>query len=705
MRRPRARQDAVDDSSRTRVVIEHVRPQIDCGRFPIKRTRGDMVTVTAQIHADGHDVLRAMLRHRRVPGSAPNQPVDGTRNGWRETPMEPLDNDEWRGSFQVDELGQHEYCVSAWVDRFASWRHDVEVKNGAGQDVSSELVEGAQLIRAAAARIAKTRGRSKAPRRARRGRGEGGDDDASWLRDRADAIGGAADETVRVQAALDDRLREHMSRHDDRPGAVSSAPLGVTVDRERARFGAWYEMFPRSAGTDPTRSATFREAEARLRDIADMGFDVVYLPPIHPIGRSVRKGPNNRIAAETRDPGSPWAIGSEAGGHTAIEPGLGTLDDFDRFVATALRSNLEVALDLAFQASPDHPYVKEHPEWFRHRPDGSIKHAENPPKKYQDIYPFDFESPASAALWAELKAVVMFWIDRRVQIFRVDNPHTKPYRFWEWLIRAVRSAHPEVIFLSEAFSRPTVMRYLAKLGFSQSYTYFTWRNTKSELTDYFNEVTETEMREYFRPNLFANTPDILHAYLQHGGRPAFQVRLVLAATLGASYGIYSGFELCENEAVPGTEEYLNSEKYQYRPRDWDRPGHIKDLIRVVNRIRREHRALQFDDGLQFFQTDNPNLIFYGKTPPGGGDTILVVVNLDPRSMQHGWVQVPLAALGLPANETYEVQDLLDGEHYTWRGEWNYVRLDPGIRPAHILKLTSERTFTGRGRGSCRPSRR
>jgi starch synthase (maltosyl-transferring) len=392
--------------------------------------------------------------------------------------------------------------------------------------------------------------------------------------------------------------------------------------------------------------------------------------------------------AEHGDPGSPWAIGSHDGGHKSVEPGLGTIDDFDAFVATAGRLGIEVALDLAYQCSPDHPYVREHPEWFRHRPDGTIKYAENPPKKYQDIYPLDFESAAWRQLWDELLDVVRFWIGHGVHIFRVDNPHTKPYPFWEWLIAEVRREHPHIIFLSEAFTRPKVMYYLAKLGFTQSYTYFTWRNTKPELEDYFRELTTTDVREYFRPNLFANTPDILHAYLQNGGRPAFKARLVLAATLGATYGIYSGFELCEQRAVAGTEEYLESEKYQIRHWDWDRPGHLKDLIATVNRVRRENVALQFDLGLRFHETDNPQVLAYTKASPDGANVILVIVNLDPHHVQHGWVRVPTADFGIPGQSAYTVHDLLTDTTYTWRGEWNYVRLDPAKMPAHVFRLNA-----------------
>jgi starch synthase (maltosyl-transferring) len=495
-------------------------------------------------------------------------------------------------------------------------------------------------------------------------------------------LSGQADLATRTAAGLDERLLELMMRHPDRQlHSTYSRVLPVTVDRERARFGAWYEMFPRSWGPSASRGATFLEAAAHLPRVAALGFDVVYLPPIHPIGTSFRKGRGNALVAAPDDPGSPWAIGSPAGGHKAVEPSLGTLADFRAFVAAAERVNLEVALDLAYQCSPDHPYVREHPEWFRHRPDGTIKYAENPPKKYQDIYPFDFECAEWRALWDELLSVVTFWIGQGVRIFRVDNPHTKPFAFWEWLIAEIRRDHPEVIFLSEAFTRPKVMGYLAKLGFTQSYTYFTWRNTAEEIREYFTELTTTPVREYLRPNLFANTPDILHHYLQDGGPPAFRVRLVLAATLGASYGIYSGFELCEGRAVPGTEEYLDSEKYQIRKWDWDGPGHIKDLVAVVNRCRREQPALQFDGGLRFHEADNPHLVVYSKTSPDGASRVLVVVNLDPHHMQHGFIDVPADVFG--AAGTFTVRDLLSDATFSWGGGRYYVRLTPDL-PAHIL---------------------
>ena len=575
--------------------------------------------------------------------------------------------DRWTARFEVDTVGWHEYQIVAWVDRFLTWRRDIEIKAAAGQDVALELLEGALIVRDAAARA--------------------GDADSAWLLEQADALSDSTPPAERVALALNDELAMAMLTSADRSRATETLPLRVWVDRERARFGAWYEMFPRSAGPDPRRSGTFAEARGELPRIADLGFDVIYLPPIHPIGTSFRKGRNNALSAAPDDPGSPWAIGSSAGGHTAVEPGLGTLEDFDEFNREVRRLDMEVALDLAWQCSPDHPWVREHPEWFRHRPDGTIKYAENPPKKYQDIYPFDFECDEWRALWQALLEVTLFWIDRDVRIFRVDNPHTKSFGFWEWMIDQVHAKHPDVIFLSEAFTRPPIMRYLAKAGFTQSYTYFTWRNTKAELTEYFTELTSGAARDYLRPNLFANTPDILHAYLQQGGRAAFEARLLLAATLGANYGIYSGFELAEGRPVPGTEEYADSEKYQFRKWDWDRPGNIAELVCRVNEIRHAHRALQFDSTLRFHATDNPEIIAYSKRAPGNGETIFVVVNLDPLHMQHGHVEVP----GFRSDDAYTVRDLVDDVPYEWRGAWNYVRFDPDIRQGHILWLPTPRT--------------
>ena len=670
-------QPELDPALQRRVVVENVRPEIDAGRFPVKRVPGELVTVLADVFADGHDLLAAAVLYRRAGEDA-----------WLEAPMAPTTNDRWQASFVVETIGRYEYTVEGWIDDFGSWRRDLSKKAEAGQEVTSELLEGSALVRATISRIQGDQG-ARAVQRVQKIHGFEDPRVGQLLERRAaaleDTAAGAAD---RLALALSEDLAQAMAAHPDRRLATRFARvLEVVVERERARFGAWYEMFPRSAGTDPTRSATFEEAEAWLPYVASMGFDVLYLPPIHPIGRSFRKGRNNSLTPGPNDPGSPWAIGAEEGGHMAIEPGLGTIDDFDRFVEAAGRHGLEIALDIAFQASPDHPYVREHPEWFRHRPDGTIKYAENPPKKYQDIYPLNFESQDWPALWRELTRIFEFWIGHGVRIFRVDNPHTKPFRFWERALADIRRAHPDTIFLAEAFTRPKVMRYLAKSGFSQSYSYFTWRNTAAELTEYFTELTQTEVREYMRPNLFANTPDILHEYLQAGGRPAFEIRLVLAATLGASYGIYSGYELAENVPVKkGSEEYLDSEKYQIRPRKIDQPGSLAPLIGRVNAIRRAHPALQHDAGLAFHRTSNPELLFYSKRSVDGRDLVLTIVNLDPVRMQHGHVELPLADWGFTPNDTVEVQDLLSGEQYFWRGEWNYVRLDPQSRVAHILQV-------------------
>jgi len=643
------------DRDARRIVIEHVQPQVDGGRFPVKRTPGETVAVTADIFADGHDQLAGVLKFRRPHGI------------WQEIALAPIDNDSWGASFVVSEVGEYEYVVEAWADRFGTWLAGLIAKADAGQDVGSELLEGAEIVQAAAVT-----------------------DNNLRLLEIADTLRTVSLTTAaRVAVARDALLSQQMTARPDRSKATVSDPvLRVTVDPERARFSAWYEMFPRSCTTDPVRGGTFRDAEARLPEIAAMGFDVLYLPPIHPIGQTDRKGRNNALSATSADPGSPWAIGAAAGGHTSIDPGLGSLDDFDRFVAASERHGMAVALDIAFQASPDHPWVTEHPEWFRHRPDGSIKYAENPPKKYQDIYPFDFESPDWPALWDALRDVFLFWLSHGVRIFRVDNPHTKSFRFWEWVIADLRCRHPEAIFLAEAFTRPKLMRYLAKAGFNQSYTYFTWRNSATELREYLTELTQTELQQYMRPNFFANTPDILHEYLQSGGKPAFEVRLILAATLSAAYGIYSGFELCENTAVrEGSEEYLNSEKYEIRVRNWHQAGSLSELIARVNEIRREHSALQFNHSLRFHDTDNPALLWFSKQAPG--DRVFVGANTDPHALQHGHVRVPTWELGLGSNQSYIVEDLLDGATYVWRGDWNYVRLEPSERMAHIFVIRGQ----------------
>jgi starch synthase (maltosyl-transferring) len=589
--------------------------------------------------------------------------------------------DRWAGRFVVRAPGRYEYTIESWVDTFASWRRDLGKKVEAGQDVASEILEGAAHVRSAAARA----------------RG----DDCAWLRERGDLLARGGEQNDRIMAALDPELGEVMDRWPDRGGGhVYERVLPVMVDRERARYGAWYELFPRSCAPEPGRHGTFRDVEARLPYVAGMGFDVLYLPPIHPIGRAFRKGPNNTLTPGPDDPGSPWAIGGPEGGHTAVHPELGTIDDFDRLVAAAGKLGIEIALDIAFQCSPDHPFVKEHPGWFRQRPDGTIKYAENPPKKYQDIYPIDLDCADWKNLWAELRDIFLFWIGHGVTIFRVDNPHTKPFRFWDWCLREVWDRHPEAIFLSEAFTRPKVMKRLAKAGYSQSYTYFTWRTNKQGLIDYFTELTRSECVEYMRPNLFANTPDILHESLQYGGRPGFMMRLALAATLGASYGIYGPpFELCVGQALkPGSEEYLDSEKYQVRHWDLASAASLRDYIARINEIRRENPALHDNRSLQFFSTDNEQVIAYGKSNSDLSNIIVAVVNLDPYHKQSAWVRLPAGELGLGSGpeDAYQVHELIGDARYLWHGESNFVEIEPHASPAQIFrvrrKVKTERDF-------------
>jgi len=642
-----------------RVVIEAVQPEIDGGRFPAKRIVGETVVVEADVFADGQDALSAVLLYRRHDDSQ-----------WSEVPMEPLVNDRWRGAFRVLETGRYFYTISAGVDRFKSWRRDLGKKIAAEQNVSVDLLVGASLLEEASRQASSA--------------------DAGMLQTWATALSSRSNpETAAAEVALSDEVADLVGRYSARALATSyPKELEIVVDREKARFSAWYEMFPRSCARKPGRHGTFADCERRLPYVASMGFDVLYLPPIHPIGRTYRKGSNNVETAGPNDPGSPWAIGAEEGGHKAIHPQLGTLDDLRQLISSARQYGIEVALDLAFHCTPDHPYVVAHPEWFRHRPDGSVQYAENPPKKYQDIYPLDFETENWQELWEEMKSIVIYWIEQGIRIFRVDNPHTKPFEFWEWLIHNIKRMYPEVIFLSEAFTRPKVMYRLAKLGFTQSYTYFAWRNTKWELTQYFTELTQTDVREFFRPSLWTNTPDILTEYLQVGGRPAFITRLVMAATLGANYGIYGpAFELCENRPrEPGSEEYLNSEKYEIKNWDVDAPGSLKDLIARVNRIRRDNPALHSDWSLRFHEVDNEQLICYSKQTEDLSNVVLVAVNLDPHHTQSGWVNVDLEPLGLDSREPYQVHDLLGDGRYLWHGATNYIELNPHVVPAHIFRV-------------------
>ncbi|OGR59834.1 MAG: alpha-1,4-glucan--maltose-1-phosphate maltosyltransferase [Elusimicrobia bacterium GWA2_69_24] len=659
-----------------RAVIERVLPEVDAGRFPIKRTVGETVRVKAHAFADGHDELACVLLHRHE-----------SQKVWFEAPMQPLGNDVWAAEFSVSELGRYFYTVQAWVDPFRTWQRDLRKRLDAGQDVAIDLKIGADLIDAAARRVPAAVGK-----RLRAWAGElrlgGGPAAAARSGERmTDGAFKGGGPMAAAERAFDPELSAFIEKHPDKKKTPYGRELPVWVDREKARFSAWYEMFPRSASPEPGRHGTFRDCIARLPYLADMGFDLVYLPPIHPIGTTRRKGRNNSLACAADDPGSPWAIGSAEGGHKSVHPGLGTLEDFRELVSKARALGIDVALDIAFQCSPDHPYLREHPEWFRSRPDGTVQYAENPPKKYEDIYPFDFASGQSGELWLELRSIFFFWIEQGVRVFRVDNPHTKPFAFWEWIIAEVRREHPDVIFLSEAFTRPKIMYRLAKLGFTQSYNYFPWRTAKQELAEYFTELTRTEVREFFRPSLWTNTPDILISYLQNGGRPAFIIRSLLASTLGASYGIYGpAFELCDNRAkTPGQEEYLDSEKYEVRYWNLRDPLSIQWLLTRLNAIRRENPALQSDWSLRFVPVDNDRILCYSKQ--SGENLLVMAVNLDPHWTQSGWVDLPLAEFGLNETETYEVHDLLTDLRFRWHGPHNFVELrhEAGI-PAHVLRI-------------------
>jgi starch synthase (maltosyl-transferring) len=647
---------------RRRVVIEGVTPQVDSGRFPIKRVVGDEVAVEADVFADGHEEIACLLEHRHE--------CEAT---WHHTPMQPLGNDRWRASFWMEELGLYFYRIVGWVDRFQTWRHDLKKRADAGQNLEVDLQIGAKLVQDASKQ-------------------SGDRETAAQLDDFAARLAGenllGPDEQVdSYAAAMDDALVILMESCADRSLATTSLEFGIVVDEPKAVFSAWYELFPRSYSPTPGEHGTLRDLIEHLAYVASMGFDVLYLPPVHPVGTAFRKGKNNAETAKPGEVGSPWGIGSAEGGHKAIHPALGTLDDFHALVAAAKEQGLEVALDIAFQCSPEHPYVKQHPQWFRHRPDGTIQYAENPPKKYQDIYPFDFENEDWRGLWDELKSVFLFWLEHGVRIFRVDNPHTKPFAFWEWCLAEVKAARSDAIFLAEAFTRPKIMYRLAKLGFTQSYTYFTWRNTKQELTEYFTELTRPAVADVFRPNLFTNTPDILHAYLQEGGRAAFIVRSVLAATLGANWGVYGpAFELQERTPrEAGSEEYLNSEKYEVKQWDLNRPDSLRDLLGQLNKLRREQPALQRNENLMFHPIDSDQLIAYSKRTEDASNVVLVVVNLDPQTAHSGWVELPLGHFRLDGGR-FEVTDLLRDKKFQWQGSRAYIELDPKDLPAHVFQV-------------------
>lgn len=651
----------------TTVQVENITPVLNGGRYALKRVPGEELVVEADIFKDGHDVLSAVLKWRRIGAAA-----------WNETRMRPLEDKRWRGSCVFYENDMHEFTIEAWAENFLTWRIEYQKKYSGGvENLDSEKLEGSGFVERAAKR-------------------------AHFQEDKDKLLGFARQiregDNARVHRLIEDpELCSLVQAWPNRSFSTVYKPFRqVFVDRPEAAFAAWYEFFPRSAEGHGDRGSTFRDCLGRIDDAKRMGFDVIYFPPIHPIGLTNRKGRNNSVTCEPGEPGVPYAIGNyregvNGGGHRDVDPNLGTLEDFEWLVGEIRKRGMEVALDFAINCSPDHPYVKEHPDWFYYRPDGSMKYAENPPKKYEDVHPLNFNSPDWKNIWIEMRDLFVFWAERGVRIFRVDNPHTKPVAFWEWLIADMRENYPDVIFLSEAFTHPKMMKILAKVGYNQSYTYFTWRNTKWELQEFLTELTQTEMVEYFRGNFFTNTPDILPFYLQKGGPNAFRIRAVLAATTSPLYGIYSGFELCENTALrEGKEEYLDSEKYQFKERDWDAPGNIKPLITRLNQVRQTHRAFRARRNLRFLETNNENVLAYSRITDAQDDILIIVVNLDPHRSHDAMIQIPLEEVHLSPWESYEMHDLLTDEKWTWQGDRNYVVLNPTDpkepRVAHIFRL-------------------
>lgn len=648
-------------NGKERVIIEHIQPQVDGGAFPAKRIIQDKVTVEADIFCDSHDLISAEILYRHE-----------SEKKWQVSELLPDVNDRWEGSFRVEKPGSYYFTVQAWVDKFKSWHNDMLKKLEAGAANQTDLLIGVGLI----GKILKSYPDMKQR-------------DRTFL-EKVSKEMTAGNRKIEKQAAslLNHTLIETAVRYPLKDHLVQHPrELEIIVDRKEALYSSWYEVFPRSLGKDG-KHGTFNDVIEFLPYVSELGFDVLYLPPIHPIGITNRKGKNNNVVAAPGEPGSPWAIGGKEGGHKAIHPELGTLDDFKHLVRKAADMGIEIAMDIAFQCSPDHPWISDHPDWFNKRPDGSLQYAENPPKKYEDIYPLNFESNDWKNLWKELKSVFTYWIGQGIKIFRVDNPHTKSFRFWEWTISEIRNEHKDIIFLAEAFTRPKVMARLAKTGFNQSYTYFTWRNTKHELTSYCEELTQSELKEYFRPNFWTNTPDILPFPLQGAGRNHFVQRLILAATLSSNYGMYGpAYELMENApALPGKEEYLNSEKYEIK--DWNihKRRSLRKLITRVNKIRRENEALHNMHTLRFHPIDNEAIIAYSKMSADGRNILLIVVNLDPEHKQGGWVGLPLHDFRLDPENTFEVHDLLSGAFYRWNGEYNFVELDPHVIPAHIFKI-------------------
>ena len=647
-----------------RVVIERLSPQV-VGGFPVKRTVGEKVEVTADVFSDGHDIVKAAILYRASQAKEEES-----------VPMRLINNDRWIGAFTPDQPGFYEYTVMGYIDHFATWQYGLRKKFDAQQDVSVELLSGVEMLKEA------TKSADASDKKQLK----------AWAKQLKEAKAERRpDDTIpaSVELSLSEEVTEVMDRCYDKSNATRYPDfITIEVERKKALFSTWYEFFPRSAAREPGKHGTFKDAARLLPRVADMGFDVVYFPPIHPIGKKNRKGLNNAVTAQPGDPGSCWAIGSNEGGHKAIHPELGTMKDFTDLVEKAKKLDMEIALDIAYQCAPDHPYVKEHPEWFKWRPDGTVQYAENPPKKYQDILPINFESEDWENLWKELKSVIDFWIDKGISIFRIDNPHTKSFPFWQWCIKAVRTEHPEVLFLAEAFTRPRVMERLAKIGFNQSYTYFTWRTTPYEMREYMEELVDSPMRDYFRPNFWPNTPDILTPELVYGGEPAHIMRLLLAATLSSNYGLYGPvYEFCVNQPYPGKEEYIDSEKYEIKHWDWNADTRIKEIITRINRIRKENPALQSTWNITFGDADNSMLLCYAKKDEATGNTMLMVVNMDPYNTQSGYVRVPLEEMGLDFDRPYTVHDLLSYSQYSWYGEWNYVSLNPYLMPAHVFQVS------------------
>lgn len=645
----------MSSKNRKRVLIENIRPLVDGGLYPLKREPGDQVEVIAEIFRDGHQKICAWIEYRH-----------SGKKTWHKVAM-PCTNpglDLWEAAFTVEQIGFYSYRIAAYCEDYGTWLIDTGKKVAAATDFDSDILEGIALLKGYLSWLSEA--------------------DRTFVRNLLKKVEKAGGYMQKWQLMSSPALAHMLEMNPDPASRVESCELQIRVDRVKARFASWYECFPRSCGFEPGKSGTFIDVIKRLPDIAAMGFDVLYFPPIHPVGFSKRKGPNNSLTCKPGDPGCPYSIGSEFGGHDQIEPSLGDFDDFAELVRACEKYGLEIALDFAINCSPDHPYLKQHPDWFSKRPDGTIKFAENPPKKYEDIYPINFESADYKSIWKEMLRIFLFWAKKGVRIFRVDNPHTKPFAFWKWVIEEVQKKYPDVIFLSEAFTRPKVMKALAKIGFTQSYSYFTWRNEKQELTEYFSELTTPPESDFYRANLFTNTPDIFPVFLQGGGTAAYKIRAVLATTLSSVYGIFQGFELCEGIPVPGKEEYLNSDKYEIRTRDWNAPGNIKYLITRLNQLRKEFAALQEYDNLSFYQSDNEKILFYGKSL--GDQHILVVVNLDPHLIQNSFVYVPVEKFGIGADQEYQMHDLLTDRRYLWRGEKNYVELNPKAEPAHVFLL-------------------